>query len=227
VAIVEDAGDTTLETLIGRDPDAARPALAMLGAALEVMRLNVSHREPDADGRAGEGSDGRADERTDDRADRPPCERVVLDRALRHLDEAAARVPRVAAVRDRLAAAVHALAGAVPPRTRHGLVHGELGPDHVLMDGAGRPVLIDIEGTMVFDVEWEHAFLRLRFGPHYQWLRVPELDEARLRFYALALYLSLVAGPLRLLDGDFPGRDGMLAIAAANTDRVLSHVDGS
>jgi hypothetical protein len=28
------------------------------------------------------------------------------------------------------------------------------------------PVLIDIEGLMFFDVEWEHAFLRILFGEH-------------------------------------------------------------
>jgi hypothetical protein len=54
--------------------------------------------------------------------------------------------------------------------------------------------------------------------------RVPELDEARLRFYALAHHLSLVEGPLRLLDGDFPDRARMLAIATANTERALTFV---
>ena len=60
---------------------------------------------------------------------------------------------------------------------------------------------------MFFDVEWEHAFLRLRFGEHYRWLHTNGLDEQRLTFYTLAMHLSLVAGPLRLLDGDFPDRD--------------------
>jgi hypothetical protein len=34
--------------------------------------------------------------------------------------------------------------------------------------------------------------------------------------------LSLIAGPLRLLDGDFPDRDGMISIAEANTQRTLA-----
>jgi len=33
------------------------------------------------------------------------------------------------------------------------------------------------------------------------------LDGQRLAVYILAMRLSLVAGPLRLLDGDFPDRD--------------------
>ena len=43
-------------------------------------------------------------------------------------------------------------------------VHGELGPDHVLVDRGGKPVRVGIEGLMYLDIEWEHAFLRLRFG---------------------------------------------------------------
>ncbi|SFF58195.1 hypothetical protein SAMN05216251_12014 [Actinacidiphila alni] len=104
-------------------------------------------------------------------------------------------------------------------------MHGELGPDHVLVDDRGRPVLIDIEGLMYFDVEWEHAFLRIRFADHYPPLRRDGMDEQRLRFYALAMRLSLVAGPLRLLDGDFPDRDFMLGIVEHNLQESLAFLD--
>ncbi|SES45991.1 Phosphotransferase enzyme family protein [Streptomyces sp. yr375] len=118
---------------------------------------------------------------------------------------------------------MRALAAAVRPRPRHTLVHGELGPDHVLLTLDGEPVLIDIEGLMYFDVEHEHAFLALRFGTWYDRLRAPglELDEDRLAFYRLALHLSLVAGPLRLLDGDFPRPGPLRDIAESNLLRVL------
>ena len=115
------------------------------------------------------------------------------------------------------------------PRSEYGLIHGELGPDHVLVDGLGQPVLIDIEGLMFFDAEWEHAFLRIRFGEHYQWLDAGNLDEQRMAFYTLAMRLSLVAGPLRLLDGDFPDRPAMMRIAEHNLQQVLAlqPADGS
>ncbi len=79
-------------------------------------------------------------------------------------------------------------------------------------------------GLMFFDVEWEHVFLRLRFGEHYRSLREDGLDEERLRFYRLAMHLSLIAGPLRLLDGDFPDRDPMLRIAEYNIGKALEFV---
>ena len=123
---------------------------------------------------------------------------MVLARALADLAEAAARVPRIADARTRFADTLHERAARIEPRPGHSLIHGELGPDHVLTDGEGRPVLIDIEGLMYFDPEWEHVFLRLRFG----------------------LHLSLVAGPLRLLDGDFPDRGPMLQIVAYNTGQA-------
>jgi hypothetical protein len=92
----------------------------------------------------------------------------------------------------------------------------------VLVDRLGQPVLIDIEGLMFFDVEWEHVFLRLRFAEHYRWLHADGLDEQRLAFYMLAMRLSLVAGPLRLLDGDFPDREAMFAIAEHNLAQALA-----
>lgn len=67
------------------------------------------------------------------------------------LDEAASRDTRIATARDRLEAMVRGLADTVGPRSEYGPVHGELGPDHVLVDRHGRPVLIDIEGLMFFE----------------------------------------------------------------------------
>jgi len=50
----------------------------------------------------------------------------------------------------------------------------------------------------------------------------PAWTPARLNLYRLAMHLSLVAGPLRLLDGDYPDREPMLRIAEYNTQQVLA-----
>jgi hypothetical protein len=147
---------------------------------------------------------------------------IVLVRALRHLARAADRVPSIAAARPRLEDRLRALAAGLAPRAEYALIHGELGPDHVLLDDRGMPVVVDIEGAMYFDAEWEHAFLRLHFGRHYRPLALKDLDQQRMRLYALAQDLSLIEGPLRLLDGDYPDRDEMLAIAGWATERALS-----
>ncbi|WP_380158904.1 phosphotransferase [Kineococcus sp. R86509] len=59
---------------------------------------------------------------------------------------AAVREPRLAPAAERVEDSLRRRAAAVEPRegSTHGLVHGELGPDHVLVDAAGRPVLIDL-----------------------------------------------------------------------------------
>jgi len=207
IAVIEDVRGGTLEELLAADPAAAEPALQRLAAMVSTMRGERSDRF----GRVG----------SDRAGDSARCEQVVLDRALRHLERAADRVPRIADAQLSLEDTLRSLAAAVQPRTEYCLVHGELGPDHVLIDEERRPVLIDIEGSMYFDAEWEHAFLRLRFGSHYHWFQAAGLDERRMRLYSLALYLSLVEGPLRLLDGDYPDRDEMLAIADANVERAL------
>lgn len=149
-------------------------------------------------------------------------EQVVFDRAAEHLAEAADVMPKIAAARSAVGERLRELLAQVEERHCYRLIHSELGPDHVLVDDRGRPVLIDIEGLMYFDIEWEHAFLELRFGGHYRSLGRDDLDQPRLRLYRLALSLSLVAVPMRLANSDFPDRDFMIEIAEYNTERVLS-----
>ncbi|GLY50724.1 aminoglycoside phosphotransferase [Lentzea sp. NBRC 102530] len=201
VIVVEDLGGEFLEKVLGHDAD----ALDRLWDDVAGMHRHTSPRY------------GRPSALQP--ADAPPVPDVVLERALRHLDECCARVPRIAAERARLESALRDRHAAIEPRSTYGLIHGELGPDHVLVVDS-RPVLIDIEGVMFFDVEWEHAFLELRFHEHYR--PAPGLDPARLSLYRLAQHLSLVEGPLRLLDGDFPHRAAMREIAEHNVERVLA-----
>ncbi|MFI6585063.1 phosphotransferase family protein [Embleya sp. NPDC050493] len=213
LAVVEDFPGEHLMDLFERDPHAAEPTMARLAEGLAAMR---GHRAPaygkvDLVDRGGT-SRGMS------------CETAVLDFALRCLAEAASRDHRIARARDRLHERLHELAAAVQPRAEYSVVHGELGLDHVLVDREGRPVLIDIEDLMYFDVEWEHVFLRIRLHDDYRRLAVGGLDEDRLALYMLAQRLSLTAGPLRLLDGDFPDRAFMREIAEHNLNEALNLV---
>ncbi|MEU1164820.1 phosphotransferase, partial [Streptomyces sp. NPDC005921] len=215
-AVVEDVRGGSLELLLRSDPGAARVPLARLAGTLGVLRECVS---------AGYGKAALVEEGSKPIGN--SCEQVVADRAVHDIAEVAARDPRVRAVRDALAERVHQLYDRIEPREHASLVHGELGPDHVLVTEDGDPALIDIEGLMYFDAEWEHVFLQLRFGPAYDLLRTADLDEDRMELYRLAMHLNLVAGPLRLLDGDFPERETMREIAESNLRRVLSLLPGA
>ena len=202
LALVEDVRGGSLEDLLALDPAAGREALARLRDLLLRM-----HAAPGA---------------TPDFPE--PCAEIIAERGRRALAEAATRVTRIAARRPRLEYALSTRLAAVEPRQRHGWIHGELGPDHVRVDDSGEPVLIDIEGALIFDVEWEHAFMELRFGEHYPALHTVDLDPARMALYRLVHHLSLVAGPLILLDGDFPDRAFMRGIAEWHTEQVLAIV---
>lgn len=210
-AVVEDLPGDTLEDLLARDPRAGAEALRELADLLATLHSRTGARFGkvalvDNGGSSYGGS----------------CEERVLEGGLRSVEQAAEREPRVAAVRTELADLLRSLAAEVRPRSRHSLIHGELGPDHVLLTPDGRPALIDIEGLLYFDVEWEHVFLDLRFGPHYDTLRAPDLDEDRVRLYRLAMHLSLVSGPLRLLDGDIPDRAFFRTIVEHNLQQALT-----
>ncbi|MFI2711363.1 phosphotransferase family protein [Micromonospora sp. NPDC018662] len=210
LALVEDAGGVTLEDLLDRDPGRAAEPLARLGDALRRMHTTFGPRY----GQLTDAWSGATGARA--------AEDVILDRALGHLDGATARDPRPAAARDRIAAHLRRLRDRVTPRRAYALVHGELGPDHVLVTPAGEPVMIDFEGLTWFDVEWEHAWLRLRFGAAYPALRPVPLDADRLEFYRYAQVLSLIDGPLRIAEGDFPDRRWMLNLAERNIAEALA-----
>ncbi|MGY3061840.1 hypothetical protein ACVWZD_006138 [Streptomyces sp. TE3672] len=214
LAIVEDVPGEDLMGLRNRDPRAAEPTMMRLAESLAMMR---AHRAPsfgkvaliDAGGTSRSAS----------------CEQAALAFALRCLAEATARDHRIADARDQLEERLRQLTAAVRPRAEYSVVHGELGLDHVMVDRDGHPVVIDIENLLYFDVEWEHVFLRLRHtDSQYQQLAVDDLDEDRLALYKLTQHLSLTAGPLRLLDGDFPDREFMRGIAEHHLNEALALV---
>lgn len=213
IALVEDVGSQRLDGLIERDPAAAAAPLAALGESLRRLHKSTSPRY----GKVAQVADGTAPQ-----GRRP--EDIVVDRALRQLDAVAAREPRLAAAHDRIADHVRELRALITPRESYGLVHGELGPDHVFVTPGGEPVMIDFEGLAYFDVEWDHAWLRMRFGDVYPALRPVSVDGCRLEFYRYAQVLSLIDGPLRIADTDFPGRSWMLDLAEWNIGQALAAI---
>lgn len=211
IAIVEDLRGGTLESMIARDARAAAAPLRAVGAMLNGM---AGHTSPKL-GKVAAVAAGVAPQ------DRRP-EQIVFEQGLAHLATVAGKVLELGRARQRIEEVLRELHARVQPRDRYSLVHGELGADHVMLDGEGRPVIIDIEGVMFFDVEWEHEFTRMRFGQSYEALGIEvELDPARMALYELARSLSLVEGPLRILETDFPHRDFMRSIVTVHTAKVL------
>jgi len=210
IAVVEDVTCGSLEALLEEDPAAAERPLSVLADWLAAM---AAIRSPSFGKVAFVDAGGRSPGTS--------CERVTLDRALTQLSEIAERDRRAAGAQGRLEEALHSLAERIEPRAASALVHGELGPDHVLLDRCGEPVLIDIEGAMYFDVETEHVWMRMRFGGHYAKLSRGGLDENRLRLYQLCMHLDLVAGPLRIAGTSHPEREWFRSVAEHHLQRAL------
>lgn len=212
IAVLEDFPGEDLLAFWQRDPAAAKPTLARLREGLAAMR---DYRGP-APGKVSFIDAGGTPRW-------PTSEEAVLALGLRCLAEATERDRRIADNRERLKDRLRELAAAVVPRAEYSVVHGELGLDHVLVDADGNPVIIDIEDLMYFDVEWEHAHMQVRLGR--DWARTVgagDLDQDRLALYVLAQRLFLVAGPMRLLDGDFPDRTFMRGIIEHNLNEALA-----
>lgn len=88
--------------------------------------------------------------------------------------------------------------------------------------------MIDIEGLTYFDVEWEHAFLRMRFPARaYAGLNPDAVDEARVNFYRFAQLLSLIEGPLRIAETDLANRAWMRDLAESKVAELRAAVGDS
>jgi hypothetical protein len=153
------------------------------------------------------------------------CQNAIYDNAGKQLSFAARHLAAVARHEDRLGAKLDELYAAIKPRSVHGFIHGELGPDHVLVNERLEPILIDIEGAMFFDVEHEHSFMQLRFGERYRMLERPGLDPDRMRFYMLHHHLSVTAGGIKLLQRGFPDRKFAASIARYNARCALRFLE--
>jgi tRNA A-37 threonylcarbamoyl transferase component Bud32 len=112
----------------------------------------------------------------------------------------------------------------IEPRSRYGFIHGELGPDHILINNKLKPYLIDIEGAEFYDIEYEHTFLELRFGDYYRYLKNDKLDPNRMLFYRYYHHISLTAGGLKLLHRGFHDQAFAKSLAEHHSKYALRFV---
>lgn len=113
----------------------------------------------------------------------------------------------------------------IKPRNEYVFIHRELGPNHVFVDENLNTYLIDIESAMFFDIEYEHSFLKLRFGENYKYLTVNNLDLDRLRFYKLHLHISCLSGALELKQKGYPDMDDVNGMIEHNFKQALRFIE--
>ncbi|GIO34591.1 MULTISPECIES: phosphotransferase family protein [Paenibacillus] len=149
------------------------------------------------------------------------CQQIQMEDAKEQLSYASRHMESISTNHDKLLDTMHELESKLTPRTEYGFIHGELGPDHVLVNDRLEPCLIDIEGAMFFDIEHEHSFMTFRFGEFYRYLKNDSLDEDRMRFYRFLHHISLTSGGLKLLHRGFPDQTFAIGLAEYHSKCAL------
>ncbi|WP_046233103.1 phosphotransferase [Paenibacillus algorifonticola] len=154
------------------------------------------------------------------------CHLLQLENAKVQLSYASNHIESIKKNECRLLEKLHELESRIKPRSRYGFIHGELGPDHILVTDQLEPYLIDIEGAEFFDIEHEHSFLELRFGEFYRYLKNDNLDHNRMLFYRFHHHIALTSGGLKLLHRGFPDQLFAKGLADYHYRRTLQFIEG-
>lgn len=153
---------------------------------------------------------------------------LSLQRALLEVNAAADTHESVAVHKARIEQKLHELSANLAPRTSYRLIHGELGPEHILIRQRDQAVyFVDIDGLHFSDIEVEHALMKVRFSaPTYdQYFRRTDLDAARMAFYEFALYVSFVYAGTRFILKNYPDQVWAQGLFSANLARVIKVLD--
>ncbi|WP_245237496.1 phosphotransferase [Paenibacillus ihuae] len=153
------------------------------------------------------------------------CHLLQLDNAKLQLSYAAKHIEFIGANQEKILDKLYELEARIKPRRQYGLIHGELGPDHVLVNDRLDPFLIDIEGVQFFDIEHEHSFLELRFGKFYRYLKNDSLDPDRMRFYWFHHHISLTSGGLKLLHRGYPDQQFAGNLAKYHAECTMRYIE--
>ncbi|MEK5032697.1 aminoglycoside phosphotransferase family protein [Paenibacillus sp. FSL R7-0302] len=154
------------------------------------------------------------------------CHLHQLYNGIKQLSYAAEHVEAIRKNQGKLLEQLYSLESKIALRNSYGFIHGELGPNHVIVTDQLEPCLIDIEGAEFYDIEHEHSFLEMRFGEHYRrYLNNVQLDENRKRFYKLHHHLSLISGGLKLVHRGFPDQQLARGIADRHTHCALQFIE--
>lgn len=154
------------------------------------------------------------------------CHLLQLENAKVQLAYSSQYIENIRLNQSKLLDKLYELEARIKPREQYGFIHGELGPDHVLVNDKLEPFLIDIEGAMFFDIEQEHSFLEMRFGDFYRYLKNDTLDPDRLLFYQFHHHISLTSGGLKLLHRGFPDQQFAKGLATYQSERMLRFIKG-
>lgn len=204
------AGGNFTEFATDASPSARNTVLKQIGA----MTRKLNHTQRDYPGTLLDISSQQSQS----------CIEITLQRALLELAAASETHKNVAKHKMRIEHKLRELSAHLAPRTTYHLIHGELGLEHILIRKADQTVyFIDIDGLKFFDVEVEHAFMKVRFStPIYeQYFMREDLDIARMEFYEFALYVSFIYAGTRFILKNYEDQEWAQGLFSSNLAKVL------
>lgn len=205
------AGQSAEEYFNHPDPRVKDKVFQQLGEMITGMHANVREVY------------GKPDQRESNTGQ---CHRLQFENAKLQLAYATEHIEVIRKNQSKLLDMLHNLESKVEPRSRYGFIHGELGPNHVLVTDDLEPYFIDIEGAEFYDIEHEHSFMEFRFGEFYRYLKNDNLDVNRKLFYQFHHHLSLISAGLKLVHRGYPDQKTARDISNYHTKRALRFVEG-
>ena len=149
------------------------------------------------------------------------CERLVWEHVRPTLDLACEFNESIRSYRGQILVTLQSLLDAIEPRSVFSLIHGELGPEHIIVSPESEPYFIDCEGVRYFDLEFEHSLLRARFGSQYGTFERTDLDPNRMKLYALNHSIGWTAFASEAVTGDSVDREWATSVMISNTREVI------
>ncbi|MGL5675412.1 MAG: aminoglycoside phosphotransferase family protein [Cellulosilyticaceae bacterium] len=96
----------------------------------------------------------------------------------------------------------------LPKRSVYTFIHGELGPNHVIVDKQNNAYLIDIESAKYCDIEEESSFIQMRFNNRLKEIE-DEVDADRMLFYRIGHYFGNLRGAIELKQKNYYDMDAV------------------
>lgn len=149
-------------------------------------------------------------------------EKIIYDQTINELDYLIANNREIKENQQKIMKTLNRMYENLKPRKEFTLVHGELAPNHILINEEDEVYFIDIEGMKYRDIEFEHSFLEFLFGENYRHIKSNKIDETRRIFYKYHLHLSFAYGHLKILrEMKYEGSENLGEIVEYNIKEAL------
>lgn len=152
------------------------------------------------------------------------CESFILDKINKDMNYLVRNSKDVALGNVKIKNCYMDLYKNIMPRKEYVLIHGELGPNHVIVGEDNKNYFINIDGAKYFDIEYETSYMEFRFGKYYKYLKEDNLDINRMKFYRFAHHISYLAGAIQLKEINYYQSNQVEKMIDCNLEEIAKFI---